>query len=275
MSSDDIRHIENYVHDKTKYGLHATRDVKDLRFKVPCSILIAGKSKCGETHWLLDFLSQWQRITTDSSGLYTKHVYWFYGTPSDKQMSEMKSIFDTYRQELHDYNEDTELRFIHGDFNNPDVKNLLQNLHENSIVVLDDLMDEMTKEPLICKLLTREGHHKKLTVFLLWQDIYPNHQYANTISKNCDYKILFDNKSIRMSVKRMLLNMFPTQKRHGVLFDKICRYFNDAQPGDYPYLCMNLLPNEDPDLTLLFNLMIRDKDDMQNGIPDKPTEILT
>ena len=101
----------NFYTDRQKYGDDPT-DCKDLRLKTPFTCLIAGKSQSRKTKFLLSILSQWRYITTDHDGVYTKKLYWFYGTASPDQMNRVKEIFEGYRME-DGATKDIELKFVH------------------------------------------------------------------------------------------------------------------------------------------------------------------
>ena len=266
LNQQEKRHVLNFCKDKINYGIKE-EEIKDIRLVTPFTLLLAGKSKCGKTHLLLDILRQWRYITDDTVGFYTKHIYWFYGTIAEKQMAEMKVIFDQFREELGDKDEKPSLHFEKGDFTSKNCQMLFDKM-ENAIVIIDDLMTEMTSNQQICSFFTRESHHLDINMIYLWQDIFPRQQHASTISKNTDYKILFDNPSGISSLQNMMATMFGAQAgKKDSVFKKILDFFRKSKTGSFPFVFFNVKPNQDDDMKILLNAFNnRNVDDIKNAI---------
>ena len=155
MSYGEWQLILNYINDRLKYGVHDS-ECKDFRMRVPFSCLISGKSQCGKTELLLTILSQWKYITTDHSGIYTKRIYWFYGTASIDQINCVRQIFEDYRNEdgLAGH-KDRDLQFVKvRTFKDDNVRMFLNEIH-TTIVVFDDLMNEMCSDEMITNFFSR------------------------------------------------------------------------------------------------------------------------
>ena len=182
-------------------------------------------------------MEQWRHITDDHDGKYTKRIYWFYGTRNDRQLANVKDICDKFRREIPSSSSEStneSLQFIDDSASNKiKMKGVILKA-ENAILALDDLMNEISKDDDLLSLFTRESHHKRLCIFYMWQDIFPKQKNANEISKNTQYKILFNNPTQNLSFKTMICHMFPTNSKK--VYDKIQDYMN-AQPKDsYPYV---------------------------------------
>ena len=191
MSYREWQRILNYINDRLKYGVRDS-ECKDFRMRVPFSCLISGKSQCGKTELLLTILSQWRYITTDHSGTYTKKLYWFYGTASIEQTNRVRQIFEEYRNDdgLGGHT-DTDLQFVKvHTFKDENVHMMLNEIH-TAIVVFNDLMNEMCGDELITNFFSRECHHRKLCIFHIWQNLFPQKKFAVTLSRNTQYKIVF------------------------------------------------------------------------------------
>ena len=270
ITEKNRRHILNYCQDKINYGLKETEQ-KNIQLETPFTLLIAGKTKCGKTHLLLHILRHWRYFTDDVGGFFTKKIYWFYGTAAEEQMSEVKEIFDGFRTELHDEEEQPTLHFQHADFKSEECKRLLDNI-ENAIIVLDDLMVEMSSTPQLASYFTRESHHKKICLIYLWQDIFPKQQFACSISKNTDYKILFDNPAAVKSVEIMLYQMFGKSKASSI-FRTIQDYFLNSKKGSYPHVLFNVKPNQDSSTKIILDAYSdRSTDNIKFGVLSKPIE---
>ena len=64
---------------------------------------------------------------------------------------------------------------------------------QGGILVLDDLMSEGGDDKDILNLFTQYSHPLDVTVFYLFQDMFPKGKYAKTISRNAQYIVVFEN----------------------------------------------------------------------------------
>eukprot|EP00794_Sanderia_malayensis_P016521 gene16521-biopygen12198 len=164
-------------------------------------------------------------------------------TPCTDQLNCVKAIYDGFRDELQDANDSSiTLRTIHG-HESQEAQTAKEEMSD-AIVVLGDLMDEMTKNDKMSQFFTRESHHRNLCMFLVWQDIFPKHKHGPTISKNTDYKIIFDNPICRDSVRHMLGKMYPKAKQAGEVTQKILDALEHTPTNSYPFVSLNCRPNE-------------------------------
>ena len=191
-------------------------------------------------------------------------------------MNEVKSIFDMYRRELNDGDSpDVELHFVHvTDFDDPEVTRLLDRM-ERSIVVFDDLMSEMTKNDKVASVFTREVHHRRLCVFHLWQNVFPRKSAAPTITKNTQYKIVFENAETALELKTMLWHMYPYN--HKAIFKRVTDVFTSSPPGTYPFVMFRTSPQEkNRDCAIVVNAISRNTDDIRHYIfSDEPPFVLS
>ena len=280
-----VRHMIHFFTDK-QHQVDSDDGQKDLRLRTPFCCLLAGKSQCGKTQLMINILEQWRHITDDHDGQYTKRIFWFYGTLNDLQLSKVKDIYDKYRREISSSSSSSSsssddaddsagdvLQFIDGS-NKIKMKEIIMKA-ENAIMVLDDLMNEISKDDDLLSLFTRESHHKRLCIFYMWQDIFPKQKNANAISKNTQYKILFNNPTQNLSFKTMITHMFPTNSKK--VYDKIQEYMN-AQPKDsYPYVLIRTEANADKEIMFTVNSISRDPHDLleSSQLFTKPPEILS
>eukprot|EP00794_Sanderia_malayensis_P021233 gene21233-biopygen16271 len=255
----------NFVRDSIYYG--GPQEQYDFRFKTPFTVMLAGKTKSGKTELVLDILQQWRFITDDTAGAYTKKLYWFYGTRSEDQINRAKHIWDGFRDELQDGDDTKNIAWhpVKG-VESQEAQTRIEEMSD-AIVVFDDLMTEMTKSDKMSQFFTRESHHRNLCMFFVWQDIFPQQKHAAMISKNTDYKIIFDNPSCRDSVRRMLGRMYPKTKQAGEVTAKILDALERAPPDSYPFVQLNCRPNERPETRIVSNLISRNLDDVHYQFP--------
>ena len=275
MNQNDFYNIKSYFDDYKNGLIKDAGKTYDLRLKVPFSCLIVGKSKSGKTTLLLDILSQWRSYTTDENGEYEKRIFWIYGTENGKDFHKLNEIIHTNYKT---YGEDVKIpkiEYFKGDLKNAAVIERITSIPEKSIVILDDLMTEMVKSESISNVLTRESHHKKWNVFLLWQDMYPQQQFAKTISLQCDYKYIFRDPPRQDRLRTLCLQMFPNGSEGRDMFKKIWNFFTRSSPEDYPYIRINLRPDSPHSLLIMANDLIRDKKSAKFGIFNKPIKLFT
>ena len=61
---------------------------------------------------------------------------------------------------------------------------------QGGVLVLHDLMEEPSNDKHVLDLVTKESHHRGITVFYLCQDLFPPGRFAKTISRNAHYIII-------------------------------------------------------------------------------------
>ena len=276
MNQMDYHNIKSYLDDYKNGLIKDLGKTYDLILKVPFSCLIVGKSKSGKTTLLLDILSQWRLYTTDETGEYEKRIFWIYGTENGKDFNKLNEIM---KENYKNYGEEDRLpniEYFKGKLKNPWVIDRIRAIPEKSIVILDDLMIEMVKSEEISNVLTREPHHKKWNVFLLWQDMYPQQQFAKTISLQCDYKYIFRDPPCQDRLRTLCLQMFPNGNEGREMFNKILHFFtSESSPEDYPYIRINLRPDSPYCLMIMANDLERDKRCLKLGIMSKPVMLFT
>ena len=242
MSYGEWQRILNYLNDRLKYGVRDS-ECKDFQMRFPFSCLISGKSQCRKTELLLTILSQWKYLTTDHSGTYTKRIYWFYGTASIDQTNRVRQIFEDYRKEdgLGGH-KDTDLQFVKvHTFKDDNVCMLLNEIH-TTIVVFNDLMNEMCSDEMITNFFSRECHHRKLCIFHIWQNLFPQKQFAVTLSRNTQYKIVFENLEMRQQLKTLFVNMYPHDHKH--IYQKIMDFFHSEPLSQFPFVMFRTSPHK-------------------------------
>ena len=68
--------------------------------------------------------------------------------------------------------------------------------HDQTLLILDDLMSECSKDQRVSDLFTRGSHHKGISVLYLTQNLFPPGKLSRTISLNSHYFIIFKNPRI-------------------------------------------------------------------------------
>ena len=140
----------------------------DVRFKVPSNFYISGQSQCGKSYLVRRLLYYLNDL--------------FYPVPS--------KVIYCYGEYQKEFDELHGVDFIEGF---PEDLNELTRGHEQSLLILDDLMSECSKDQRVSDLFTRGSHHKGISVFYLTQNLFPPGKLSRTISLNSHYFIIFKN----------------------------------------------------------------------------------
>ena len=108
------------------------------------------------------------------------------------------------------------------------------------LIVLDDMMHQVSKNQQMELLFTQGCHHRRLSVLFLTQNLYEQGKNARSISLNAWYLVLFKNPRGISQVSTLGQQCFPGQK--GMLTE--C--YLDCMKEDFGYLFLDFSPRGDP-----------------------------
>ena len=114
----------------------------DVRFKVPSNFYISGQSQCGKSYLVRRLLYYLNEL--------------FHPVPS--------KVIYCYGEYQKEFDELRGVDFIEGF---PQDLNELTQGHDQTLLVLDDLMSECSKDQRVSDLFTRGSHHKGISVLYL------------------------------------------------------------------------------------------------------------
>lgn len=194
-----------------------------LPFQSPCSILLSGATQAGKTRFTY-------RLLENAHGMFEKRpktIIYAYG--------EYQQLFEQMESRI------PGLILHHG---LPTKEQITEwtNPEQHTIIVLDDLMTQVTRSEDVLFLFTVTAHHRCCSVIFLTQNLFMPGKYARSISLNCHYVIMFRN----FRDNRSVVSGFGAQAYPGKT-----KYFKDAyekatsQP--YGYLVSDMTvtcPNE-------------------------------
>ena len=86
-------------------------------------------------------------------------------------------------------------------------------VEKNSLVVIDDLMQEAKESSHVSKLFTEGTHHKRLFVIFISQNFYLCGKEDVTRRRNCQYVVLFKNPADSRQIRSIGSQMFPESPR--------------------------------------------------------------
>ncbi len=159
-----------------------------FQFRHPTTITITGPSQVGKSHFCMKLLKNLDTLMNPCPS----QIIWAYGVRNEQQIMDLMKI-------------NPNIEFIEGVpdksiFSNPDVKTL---------VILDDLMNEIGKNPNIAKLFTMDSHHCNTSVIAILHNMFNQEKFSKTLSLNTHYSVLFKSKRDKGQITRVNTQMFP------------------------------------------------------------------
>lgn len=124
----------------------------DVQFKTPANFYICGQSLSGKSYLVRSILHHLEELFHPVT---TKviHIYGEY----QKEFEELLSTL-------------SDLALVEGF---PENLCDMINGHDNSLVILDDLMSQCTNDQRVSHLFTRSSHHRGISVLYLTQNLFP------------------------------------------------------------------------------------------------------
>ena len=185
----------------------------DVRFKTPANFYICGKSQSGKSHLVRQMLCNCNELFDPVPS----KILYCYG----EHQSEFGSMVETIPH----------ISFIEGFPDN--LYDILEG-YTNSLVTIDDLMSECSKDLRMTDLFTRGSHHRGISVMYLTQNLFPPGKQSRTISLNSHYMTVFKNPRDSLGIATLARQMYP----HNTNF--LLKSFQDATAKPYGYLLLDL-----------------------------------
>ena len=160
----------------------------DVRFRTPANYYICGQSQSGKSRLVRSMLDHLEELFYPVP---TKILYCY---------GEHQKEFDDLSQRL------SNIEFVDG-FPN-DLYALVEG-HDNSLVILDDLMSQCSNDTRVSDLFTRGSHHRGISVLFLTQNLFPPGKLSRTISLNSHYLLIFRNPRDSLGISTLARQMFP------------------------------------------------------------------
>ena len=188
--------------------------IMDPRWKHPFPALVAGPTCCGKSQFV-------KRLVEPGEDMFDgapENIIWCYGI--------YQPAYDEIQRNV------PNITFMEGVANdlhsmiNPSITNL---------VVIDDLMHELSNDQRITSLFTKGCHHgdRNLSVILILQDTFCCGKELKDMSLNCHYLVLFKSPRDSSQVNHLAKQMFPGHVKY------MQEAFQDATKRPYGYLLSN------------------------------------
>ena len=189
-------------------------DQNNFKFKHPFTMTIAAPTGFGKTYWVKTLLESKDKIIDPQ----VERIVWCFG--------QWQPIYDTLKRSIRN------IEFVDG--LPPDIDTYF-NSKVKSLLILDDLMDDISKNKQITQLYTRGSHHLNLSVICLMQNFF--YKNTQTLRRNSHYLVLFDMPADKTQINTMSRQMFPTNP-HSML-----KAYEKAISQPYGHLIIVLKPN--------------------------------
>jgi hypothetical protein len=114
-------------------------------------------------------------------------------------------------------------------------------IKRDSIVIIDDLMEEAKDSLAITNLFTKVAHHKNVFIIFITQNFFNHSKNEITRRRNCQYVVFFKNPADASQVRIIGSKMFPDNPNF------LPRVYRDAVSKAHGYLLLDLR-QETPDI---------------------------
>ena len=191
--------------------------------------MIIGASGSGKTYWVYRFLKNLPHMFSDGNAKYK--VMYCYGV--------YQSLFDEMKSNL------SEITFHHG---LPDLEEIEHVAGGHSLLILDDLMSQVTASKTMEDLFCQYCHHKKISVMFLTQNLFQQGKCARTIALNTHVLILMKNMRNASQISCFARQLYPN--RRGMLEE----IYEDVMQVPFSYLVVDMSPGADDSYRLRTNI---------------------
>jgi len=119
---------------------------------------------------------------------------------------------------------------------------------KNNLLVLDDLMEELSSDKNASTLFTRDMHHKNVTVFFIVQNLFKQGKSMRDIALNCQVLILFSSPRDHQQIKVL-------ERQTGI--KGLSQAYDEAIKEPYGHLVVNLQPKTPSAIRLQTDILSR------------------
>lgn len=193
----------------------------DLRFKNPCSFIVAGVSQSGKTTFTLNLLRNIDTMFADPRC--KQNVIYYYKKGQDVfNMFEKEKIVKKWVDHLPTEQMINEATMAYKG-------------KGGSVLIIDDFGQELTRD--IVSLFAVLSHHTNSVVILLMQNIFPKKPLFRDISLNSTYVVLFKNPRDKSQIANFARQFSPGKNSY------IVDAFQEATKNPYSYLLFDFEQN--------------------------------
>lgn len=123
-----------------------------------------------------------------------------------------------------------------------------------TLIILDDLMDDVSKSDEVARLFTKGSHHLNASIILLTQNYFVKGPQSRTLSINSHYNLFFKSPRDSLSISTLARQMMGSNAK------TLQKIFQDATKDPYSYLFLDFR-QETPDKFRILSNILREKGD--------------
>jgi hypothetical protein len=198
---------------------------KDLKLKLPFSLIISGPSSSGKSSFLLKFISQAEELIHPSP----KSILYCYGEYSSAIPILQKAGVNIY--------------------SGVPSEEIIRKQPKPALIILDDLLYSID-ERYLSELTTKKSHHQNFGFVFVTQNLFE--KKLKVARQNSMYFVLMRAPNSALAIRNLGVQLFPRQ------LDYFLDSYRLATHEPYSYLFIDLHPSSDPILKLRTNIF---KDD--------------
>jgi DNA polymerase III delta prime subunit len=187
-----------------------------LKLESACGHLFAGPTQSGKTSTIFRIIKEKEELFKEPP----QKIIYAYGA--------WQPAFEDLKNEV---------EFYEGLPTKEDIYGWTPDVASHTLLILDDVIHQATESWDIMTLFTVHCHHRKISVFLVSQNVFCPGKCSRTVSLNCLYLWLFKNKRDRHQLKILGSQLLPGEA------DYFMKSYDDATAVAYNYLHVNLHPS--------------------------------
>nr|CAD2192553.1 unnamed protein product [Meloidogyne enterolobii] len=200
---------------------------KELKFKLPFGMILAGPSSSGKSTFLLKFIAGSNELIDPSP----KSILYCFG--------EMNNIVPLLQKSGV------------GVFAGVPPEELIKKYPKPLLLILDDLLLSIN-EKYLSELFTKKSHHQNFSIIFVTQNLFdPKIKVAR---QNSQYIIVMRSPNSMLSVRNIGVQLFPRQ------LDYFLDAYRQATKHPYGYLVIDMHASSDPTLRLRTNIFKDDEE---------------
>ncbi len=200
-------------------------EVIAVPFKKNSSFSIFGCTGSGKTYFVYRFLSNIKSMYEENDR--PERIVFCY--------SVFQKLYEKLKQEIKD------LEFFQGLPTSDDLDRFETN---HTLLILDDLGEQIVNDMNACLLFTQGCHHRGFSVMRISQNIFEQGKFARTIAINSSYVVLLKSPRDVKQVKVLASQVFDKEK------NRLIEAYESATEQVYGYLILDLLPFTDQNLRM-------------------------
>ena len=176
--------MQNNYNISNFFGWTTEKGCLSPAIRTPSKIMIVGQSNCGKTRFIRDLL----RIRPFEHTFFKIYFYFM----------EKQKIYEEIQKE------NPGIEFIHGF-----PENFPSHGDNHTLIILDDMINELGNGEQIVDLFIKGSHHRKQTCILVSHNLFHDHKKYRLLSLQTNYLVLFRSPRDSSQISPLSYQIFP------------------------------------------------------------------